>query len=88
MRDRQHADHCREAHRGKAEKRDGDHWGVTFLDLAQRGIEFQDVVSDGANRLQGLTLGLQDEAMLLAAVIFFIIMATLLPIMTMDMSMF
>jgi hypothetical protein len=39
-----------------AEKRDADHWGVTFLNLAERGIEFQDVVSDGA---KGIGAGLK-----------------------------
>lgn len=35
-----------------AEKRDADSWGITFLDLVERGIEFQDVVSDGARGIR------------------------------------
>jgi hypothetical protein len=34
-----------------AESRDGTTWGVTFLDLAARGIQFQDLASDGGTGL-------------------------------------
>lgn len=37
------------------EKRDETSWGVTFLELAEQGFEFQDVVADGA---RGIAAGL------------------------------
>lgn len=39
-----------------AESRDATQWGVTFLDLAERGIQFHDLVSDGA---KGIRAGIQ-----------------------------
>lgn len=44
-------------HLSPAEARDGTTWGITFLDLAARGIQFQDLASDGA---QGIRLGVQE----------------------------
>jgi len=38
-----------------AETRDETSWGVTFLELAEQGFEFQDVVADGA---RGIAAGL------------------------------
>lgn len=35
-----------------AQARDATHWGVTFLDLQERGIQFHDLVSDGARGIQ------------------------------------
>jgi hypothetical protein len=35
-----------------AESRDGTTWGITFLDLKERGIEFHDLVSDEAKGIQ------------------------------------
>jgi hypothetical protein len=40
-----------------AERRDGTTWGVTLLDLQERGIEFHDLVSDGA---KGIRSGVED----------------------------
>jgi len=37
---------------GPAERRDGTTWGLTFLDLQDRGIQFQDLVSDGAKGIR------------------------------------
>jgi hypothetical protein len=39
-------------HLEPAEARDGTTWGITFLDLQARGIQFQDLVSDGARGIQ------------------------------------
>jgi hypothetical protein len=38
----------------RAEKRDGTTWGLTLLDLLERGIQFHDLASDGA---QGIRAG-------------------------------
>ncbi|MGB6380338.1 MAG: hypothetical protein WBF55_07210 [Syntrophobacteria bacterium] len=38
-----------------AEARDETHWGVTFLELAEQGVQFQDVAADGA---RGIRAGL------------------------------
>ena len=35
-----------------ADSRTADDWGVTFLELSERGIRFQDVVSDGARGIR------------------------------------
>jgi hypothetical protein len=35
-----------------AEKRDGTTWGLTLLDLVERGIQFHDLVSDGAKGIR------------------------------------
>lgn len=35
-----------------AEARDETHWGVTFLDLLDQGIDFHDVAADGAKGIQ------------------------------------
>ena len=35
-----------------AERRDGTTWGVTLLDLQERGVQFHDLVSDGAKGIQ------------------------------------
>jgi hypothetical protein len=40
-----------------AESRDGTTWGVTYLDLLQRGIRFQDLASDGG---KGLLAGVRE----------------------------
>jgi hypothetical protein len=40
-----------------AEARDATHWGLTFLELAERGIQFHDLVSDGA---KGIRAGAQE----------------------------
>jgi len=40
-----------------AESRDGTTWGVTFLDLKARGIQFQDLASDGGT---GLLAGVRE----------------------------
>jgi len=40
-----------------AESRDGITWGVTYLDLLQRGIRFQDLASDGG---KGLLAGVRE----------------------------
>jgi hypothetical protein len=40
-----------------ADRRDATHWGLTFLELAERGIVFHDMVCDGA---KGLRTGLKD----------------------------
>lgn len=40
-----------------ADRRDAAHWGVTFLELTERGIVFHDLVCDGA---KGIQSGLQD----------------------------
>jgi len=40
-----------------AEARDGTTWGLTYLDLAERGIEFQDLACDGGT---GLRAGLKE----------------------------
>jgi hypothetical protein len=37
--------------------RDATHWGLTFLDLSERGIVFQDLAADGA---RGIRSGLRD----------------------------
>lgn len=39
-----------------AEARDATHWGLTFLELAERGIQFHDLASDGA---KGIRAGAQ-----------------------------
>lgn len=39
-------------HLSPAQARDGTTWGVTFLDLKERGIEFHDLVSDEAKGIQ------------------------------------
>lgn len=38
-----------------ADGRDATHWGVTFLELEEKGVTFQDVVADGA---RGIAAGL------------------------------
>ena len=38
-----------------ADGRDATHWGVTFLELEEKGVAFQDVVADGA---RGIAAGL------------------------------
>ncbi len=40
-----------------ADHRDGTTWGVTLLDLAERGIQFQNLVSDGA---KGIRAGVEN----------------------------
>lgn len=40
-----------------AESRDATQWGVTFLELAERGVQFHDLVSDGA---KGIRAGVQE----------------------------
>jgi hypothetical protein len=40
-----------------AESRDATQWGVTLLELAERGVQFQDLVSDGA---KGIRAGVQE----------------------------
>ena len=40
-----------------AESRDGTTWGVTYLDLVERGIRFQDLACDGG---KGLRAGVQE----------------------------
>jgi hypothetical protein len=35
-----------------AESRDGTTWGLTFLDLLERGVQFHDLVSDGAKGIR------------------------------------
>ena len=40
-----------------AESRDGTTWGVTYLNLTQRGILFQDLASDGGS---GLLAGVRE----------------------------
>lgn len=40
-----------------AERRDGTTWGVTLLDLQERGIQFHDLVSDGA---KGIRSGVEE----------------------------
>jgi regulator of protease activity HflC (stomatin/prohibitin superfamily) len=40
-----------------ADHRDGTTWGVTLLDLQERGIQFHDLVSDGA---KGIRSGVED----------------------------
>jgi transposase len=40
-----------------AESRDATHWGLTFLDLEARGVDFQDLAADGA---RGIQSGLQE----------------------------
>jgi hypothetical protein len=40
-----------------ADRRDGTTWGVTLLDLQERGIEFHDLISDGA---RGIRAGVED----------------------------
>jgi hypothetical protein len=44
-------------HLSPAESRDGTTWGVTLLDLKERGIEFHDLVSDEA---KGIQAGVKD----------------------------
>lgn len=39
-------------HLGPAENRDSTTWGVTFLDLLARGLQFQDLASDGATGIR------------------------------------
>lgn len=39
-------------HLSPAEARDGTTWGVTLLDMQARGIQFQDLASDGATGIQ------------------------------------
>ena len=41
----------------KAESRDATHWGLTFLDLVDQGVVFQDLAADGA---RGIRAGLRD----------------------------
>ena len=40
-----------------ADRRDGATWGMTLLDLAERGIQFQNLVSDGA---KGIRAGVEN----------------------------
>jgi hypothetical protein len=40
-----------------ADRRDATHWGLTFLELAERGVVFHDMVCDGA---KGIRAGLKD----------------------------
>jgi hypothetical protein len=40
-----------------ADRRDGTTWGVTLLDLQERGVQFHDLVSDGA---KGIRSGVED----------------------------
>ena len=40
-----------------ADRRDATHWGLTFLELAERGVVFHDMVCDGA---KGIQAGLKD----------------------------
>ena len=35
-----------------ADRRDADHWGVTFLELTERGVVFHDMVCDGAKGIR------------------------------------
>lgn len=44
-------------HLAPADARDGTTWGITFLDLQERGIQFHDLVSDGA---RGIQAGVQE----------------------------
>lgn len=39
-------------HLEPADARDGTTWGVTFLDLQARGLQFQELISDGARGIQ------------------------------------
>jgi hypothetical protein len=39
-------------HLSPSETRDGTAWGLTFLDLKERGVEFHDLASDGAGGIQ------------------------------------
>jgi len=41
-----------------ADRRDATHWGLTFLELAERGVVFHDMVCDGA---KGIRTGWQDS---------------------------
>ena len=40
-----------------AAARDATHWGLTFLELAEQGVQFHDVVSDGA---KGIAAGVKE----------------------------
>jgi hypothetical protein len=44
-------------HLSAEERRDATTWGLTFLDLAERGVQFHDIASDGA---LGIQAGVRD----------------------------
>ena len=44
-------------HLSAEERRDATTWGLTFLDLAERGVQFHDIASDGA---RGIQAGVRD----------------------------
>lgn len=44
-------------HLSAEERRDATTWGLTLLDLAERGVQFHDIVSDGA---RGIQAGVRD----------------------------
>jgi len=48
-------------HLSPAETRDGTTWGVTLLDLLARGIQFQDLASDGAT---GIRAGVREARLM------------------------